>query len=69
VANLEFGRAVEASFPGTTEGRVFEIAPEDLRSYVDQDQPDIFRPRERPLNGSSWRFPAGSVSVVELGMA
>jgi hypothetical protein len=45
---------------------VLEIAPEDLRTYVNQDQPDIFRPRERVLSGPSWRFPAASVSVVEL---
>src|SRR6478672_10144608 len=29
VANLNYGRAIEASFPGTHGGRVFEIAPED----------------------------------------
>jgi hypothetical protein len=69
VANLEYARAVEAAFPGTTSGRVFEIAPGDLRSYVNQDQPEVFRPREIPLTGSLWRFPAGSVSVVELELA
>jgi alpha-L-arabinofuranosidase len=68
VANLEYAHAVEATFPGTTGGRVLEIAPEDLRSYVNQDQPDVFRPREAPIQGSSWRFPAGSVSVVELDL-
>jgi hypothetical protein len=66
VANLEYGRAVEASFPGVRAGRVFEIAPEDLRTYVNQDQPDVFRPREAALTTASWRFPAGSVSAVEL---
>jgi alpha-L-arabinofuranosidase len=66
VANLEYARAVEAIFPGTTGGRVLEIAPGDLRSYVNQDQPDVFRPRDAPVKDSSWRFPAGSVSVVEL---
>ncbi len=52
-----------------TGGRVFEIAPENLRSYVNQDQPDVFRPRETVLpagEGGKWRFPAGSVSAVEL---
>jgi alpha-N-arabinofuranosidase len=68
VANLEYARAVEATFPGTTGGRVFEIAPDDLRTYVNQDQPDVFRPREAAVNGS-WRFPAGSVSAVELELA
>ncbi len=66
VANIEYARAVEASFPGAKGGRVIEIAPENLRSYVNQDHPDVFRPRETALKAASWRFPAGSVSVVEL---
>ncbi|MCU1236633.1 MAG: Alpha-L-arabinofuranosidase-like protein, partial [Candidatus Solibacter sp.] len=73
VANVEYKRAVDATFavPGMTVsgGRVYEIAPEDLRQYVNQDQPDIFKPREVALPAGSdpkWRFPAGSVSVVEL---
>ena len=69
VANVSYNRAIIASFPGTAGGRVFEIAPEDLRSYVNQDQPDVFRPRESPIEGSTWRFPAGSVSAVELDLA
>jgi alpha-L-arabinofuranosidase len=66
VVNTEYGRTVEASFPGATGGRVFEIAPENLRAYASEDQPDIFRPRETELKQASWRFPAGSVSAVEL---
>jgi alpha-L-arabinofuranosidase len=73
VANLEYRRAVEASFAvkGMTvaAGRVFEIAPEDLRQYVGLDQPDVFRPREREIPQGAvlrWRFPAGSVSAIEL---
>lgn len=73
VANLEYKRSVEAGFSiaGMTVvgGRVFEIAPEDLRQYVNQDQPDVFKPREVDLPARpdvKWRFPAGSVSVVEL---
>jgi alpha-L-arabinofuranosidase len=73
VANLEYKRAVEATFsvPGMSisGGRVHEIAPEDLRQYVSQDQPEIFKPREAALPSGAdptWRFPAGSVSVVEL---
>ena len=73
VANLEYKRAVEATFavPGMSiaGGRVHEIAPEDLRQYVNQDQPDVFKPREAALPPGpdpTWRFPAGSVSVVEL---
>jgi alpha-N-arabinofuranosidase len=69
VANVQYGRAVEASFPGAKSGRVYGIAPDDLRAYVNQDQPDVFRPREAALTGSSWRFPAGSVSAVELEIA
>jgi hypothetical protein len=69
VANTQYNRAVEAAFPGTKGGRVIEIAPENLRAYVNQDQPDVFRPRETALTTQSWRFPAGSVSAVELEMA
>jgi len=67
VANLNYGRAVQASFPAFRSGRVVEIAPEDMRTYVNQDQPDVFRPREKALV-STWRFPAGSVSAVEIDM-
>jgi alpha-L-arabinofuranosidase len=73
VANTSYARSVEASFAvsGTavTGGRVWEIAPENLRTAATQDEPRIFAPRERPLPGGKevrWRFPAGSVSVVEL---
>jgi alpha-L-arabinofuranosidase len=73
VANLEYKRAVEASFGVANMsiggGRVHEIAPGDLRQYVSQDQPDVFKPRESALPAGAegkWRFPAGSVSVVEL---
>jgi hypothetical protein len=69
VANLEYGRAVEAAFPGAKGGRVFEIAPENLRSSVNQDQREIFSPREKVMAGASWRFPAGSVSAIELELA
>lgn len=73
VANTSYGRAVEARFAvdGATVagGRVLEIAPESPREYVSQDRPDVFAPRERPLPAGAdarWRFPAASVSVVEL---
>jgi hypothetical protein len=35
---------------------------------VNHDQPDVFRPADHTLRGSvfRWRFPAGSVSAVEL---
>jgi len=73
VANLEFKRSVEATFAITgmkvSSGRVHEIAPQDLRQYVSQDLPDVFKPREVALPvgpEAKWRFPARSVSVVEL---
>jgi hypothetical protein len=68
VLNTEFSRAIDAALPGTKGGRVFEIAPENLRAYVNQDQPETFRPKEHVLSGSTWRFPAGSVSAVELDL-
>jgi alpha-L-arabinofuranosidase len=76
VANLEYKQSVEATFAVAgmhiNGGRVYEIAPEDPRQYVNQDQPDIFKPREVTLpSGPSpkWRFPAGSVSAVELDVS
>jgi alpha-N-arabinofuranosidase len=75
VANLEYRTAIEASLAvdgaAITGGRVFEIAPEDLRTAVNQDQPDVFQPREAtlPPGRPSWKFPAGSVSAVELEVA
>ncbi len=52
-------------------GRVYEIAPEDLRQYVNPEQPDAFKPREAALPPGpvpKWRFPAGSVTAVELDL-
>jgi hypothetical protein len=73
VANLKYTKSVEATFAVTgmniTGGRVYQIAPEDLRTYVNTDQPDVFKPSEVALRAGpapKWRFPAGSVSVVEL---
>jgi alpha-L-arabinofuranosidase len=72
IANLEYARSVEVSFAvkgmRITGGRVFAIAPEDLRQYVNQDQPNVFEPKESTL-GQTARFPAGSVSAVELDVA
>ncbi len=76
VANLDYARAVEASFAveGATVrgGRVSAIAPEDPRAYVSADQRETFRPVETALAatpGVTWRFPARSVSAVELECA
>jgi alpha-N-arabinofuranosidase len=73
VANVEYRRSVEADFAVAgmkiTGGRVHEIAPQDLRQEVSQDKPNVFKPREVALPDGpapKWRFPAGSVSAVEL---
>ncbi|MBO1075538.1 hypothetical protein [Roseomonas marmotae] len=73
VANLSFDTAAEAAFTVDggiiSGGRVLEIAPENPRQAVTQDQPDVFTPRERPLGPGRtirWRFPPTAVSVVEL---
>lgn len=76
VANLNYSRPVAASFSvrgmRVTGGRVFEIAPEDPRAYVNQDQPRTFAPAEKQLAPgvpARWSFPARSVSAVELQIA
>jgi alpha-N-arabinofuranosidase len=73
VANLEYRSTIEATLAvegaGIAGGRVFQIAPDDFRTCVNQDQPGIFEPREiqlPPGPAPRWRFPAGSVSAVEL---
>lgn len=77
VACTRYEGSVPASFEvaGTriAGGRVFEIAPSDPRQAVSQDEPDVFAPREHVLGARgpspAWRFPAASVSVVELDLA
>ena len=73
VANLEYGKSVTATFAisgaKVTSGRAFAIEPQDLRTYVDQDQPEVFKPREAALPAGpmpQWRFAPGSVCVIEL---
>jgi alpha-L-arabinofuranosidase len=71
VANLNYRGAIEASLGVAGHrilgGRVHEIAPEDLRTQVNVFEPDVFRPVEKALGADMrWRFPAGSVSAVEL---
>jgi alpha-L-arabinofuranosidase len=69
IANLEYRKTVEASFSveglAVQTGRVFQIAPANLREAVSQDQPNVFAPKESPLT-QTWRFPAGAVAAVEL---
>ena len=70
VANLDGARSIAVEFQvegrSIAGGRVLAIAPEDLRTAVDQDNPEVFAPTENVLIGTAWRFPKGSVSVVEL---
>ena len=75
VANLSYSSAIGGAFVvdgmRVARGRVFAIAPENPREYVNQDQPDVFAPREyamTPAPGTvlRWSFPPRSVSAVEL---
>ena len=73
VANQDFSRSTEATLAikgmAATGGRVFEIAPESARQEVSPLNADVFKPREHALAATDvlkWRFPARSVSVVEL---
>src|SRR5262249_42704276 len=73
VANRNYSGAIETSFAAVgrkiDSGRVFEIAPENPRQEISALNPDVFDPREHALPAAetvTWRFPARSVSVVEL---
>jgi alpha-L-arabinofuranosidase len=73
VANMNYSGSVEANFAvegmSVTGGRVLEIATENPRQEINPLNPDVFKPVERSLPSSDvvkWRFPARSVSVVEL---
>ncbi len=74
VANQNFSGATEASFAvdgfSVSGGRVLEIAPENPRQEISPINPDVFKPAEKPLPAgrTTWRFPARSVSVVELDL-
>ncbi len=72
-ANLNYARSTEVSLSvngfAITGGRVFEISPENPRQEISPLNPDVFAPREVPLPGSGaakWRFPARSVTAIEL---
>ncbi len=76
VVNTEYSRSVTASFAisGMTisSATIHHISPRDLRQYVNQDQPDAFKPIEAKLPAGpvfQWRFPAGCVAAVELDCA
>lgn len=73
VANLDYHTSQEATFAvegmNIAGGRVFEIAPQSPLAYVSELEPNIFDPVERTLPSgpvATWRFPAASVSAVEL---
>jgi hypothetical protein len=73
VANMNYSGATEATFAVdgfvATGGRVLEISPENPRQEVSTVNPDAFKPREHTLpagDAVKWKFPARSVSVVEL---
>ncbi len=73
VANGSYSDSTETTLAvdgmAATGGRVLEIAPENPRQEVSPLNPEIFKPREHPLPKAEslrWRFPARSVSVVEL---
>ena len=73
VANMNYSGATEATFAVdgfvATNGRVLEISPENPRQEISPLNPDVFKPREHALDKGDvlkWRFPARSVSVVEL---
>ena len=73
VANRNYSGGIETTFAATgrkiESGRVLEIAPENPRQEINPLDPGVFDPRERELPAAEkmkWRFPARSVSVVEL---
>ena len=73
VANLNYSQSCIVTFAvegrTITGGRVLEIAPESPHAYVGESDPNVFRPVEKVLTiipQPTWRFPAASVSAVEL---
>lgn len=72
VANMNYSQTVEAKFAVegmvVLRGRVLAIAPENPRQEISPLNPEVLAPKEHALTASSvgWRFPARSVSAVEL---
>jgi alpha-L-arabinofuranosidase len=70
VANTSFSRSCPAAFAvsgrSVARATVHEIAPDDVRTAASPDDPSAFAPRTKAVEGVCWRFPAASVSVVEL---
>ncbi len=76
VVNLRYSRSVEATFAvegmQVVGGRIFQIAPENPRTAVSQDDPDVLAVQERPLASGPeviWTFPPTAVAAVELHVA
>jgi alpha-L-arabinofuranosidase len=76
VGNMNYSGATEASFAvdgmQVKGGRVLEISPENPRQEISPLNPKVFDPVEKRIEGGarvSYRFPARSVSVVELECA
>ena len=70
---MNYAGSIEASFAVTgmvvAAGRVFRIAPENPRQEASPMNPEVFKPTEHRLTPDApirHRFPARSVSVVEL---
>ena len=73
VVNSDLSRSqkVEIVFPGlkVIEGKAFQIAPEDIATYVDYERPDALLIEEIEINGGesiSWTFPPKSVTAMEI---
>jgi len=73
IANMNYSGATEATFAveglNLSGGRVWEISPENPRQEISALNPEVFTPRETALPQGrvlKWRFPARSVSAVEL---
>lgn len=76
VANMNYSGATEATFAVIGRvargGVIQEIAPENPRQEISPVNPNVLEPRTHPLPAGDtlkWRFPARSVSVVELDCA
>jgi alpha-L-arabinofuranosidase len=76
VANRNYSGAIETTFAAVgrriQSGGVFEIAPENARQEISPLNPEVFEPREQaipPADTLKWRFPARSVSAVELRLS
>jgi hypothetical protein len=75
VANMNYSGATDATFAAAglkiTGGRIWQIAPENPRQEISPLNPDVFTPREQaipPGDLLKWRFPARSVSAVEVNI-